>query len=782
MRGLGATLWLVFICAAGSAGAQTQLSRIEGVVLGPDTGPVGGAVVTLQDPLGAGLHSVTTASDGRFVISGVAPGRYMLRVDAPGLQPVVRPIAIDDALPALVELQLPPPLTETVVVRPSESVESVASRVSLAAGSLDQIPVRTRSRAVQDIVATLPGWSAEDNGLLHSRGVDDGFLYVIDGLPVYERLDALSGLPPDTSLVASLNVVTGYVPPEFGFKTGGVIEIQSAAGGSRWTGTAQVGGGSDATWDGSATAGGPLGTRANVLLGASGLQSQRFLDPVHPENLHNDGNAVQASAHLAWRPGDADVVTARGGHGRSSFEVPHGAVQDEAGQDQRQRIAQRFVDASWQRTWSGATVTHLAAYRRTADAALIGSLQDAPLFANAARAQTRTGLLASIAHQRGAHVLKLGTELMALRLSERFDFAVTDEEAAVDAGLSDRILAFRPHAPFSFTGAAAPTLWSLYVQNSWRPQSRVALDAGIRFDRIALLAPTRAWSPRAGAAFRLNDRTSVRASLSRFVQPPQAEHLLLASSVEARVLSPFEVEGHEGGADIQPERQLAFEAGFERRFGETLRVDAAYWRRRARHASDPNIFFGTTIVFPNTVARGRADGLDLRVEAQRRRGWSGYLSYTASRVIQTGPVTGGLFLEDEIAEIGPGAEFVPDHDQRHVAAAGLTFEHERSGIWLSVAGRYQSGTPIQREDEDDLAARPGAEVVNFDSGRVKPRGIVDLLAAIPVRRTGGIALSVRASLLNLFDHRYAFNFGNPFSGTHFGPPRTASVSVRVSFH
>ena len=35
----------------------------------------------------------------------------------------------------------------------------------------------------------MPGWATEDNGLLHSRGVDDGFLYVVDGVPVYERLD-----------------------------------------------------------------------------------------------------------------------------------------------------------------------------------------------------------------------------------------------------------------------------------------------------------------------------------------------------------------------------------------------------------------------------------------------------------------------------------------------------------------------------------------------------------------------------------------------------------------
>jgi hypothetical protein len=40
-------------------------------------------------------------------------------------------------------------------------------------------------------------------------------------------------------------------------------------------------------------------------------------------------------------------------------------------------------------------------------------------------------------------------------------------------------------------------------------------------------------------------------------------------------------------------------------------------------------------------------------------------------------------------------------------------------------------------------------------------------------------VSVRAAVLNLLDARYAYNFGNPFSGTHFGAPRTASVTLRL---
>ena len=41
-------------------------------------------------------------------------------------------------------------------------------------------------------------------------------------------------------------------------------------------------------------------------------------------------------------------------------------------------------------------------------------------------------------------------------------------------------------------------------------------------------------------------------------------------------------------------------------------------------------------------------------------------------------------------------------------------------------------------------------------------------------------LSARGALLNIGDERYAYNFGNPFSGTHFGAPRSARLDLRLA--
>jgi hypothetical protein len=776
-----------------AAHAQLQHTRINGVVVDPSGVPVAGAIVTVADPLGAELRRVESSASGAFAVTDLAPGRYALSAMASGTlsQPVT--VTLEDGLALDVVVRLAPAFRDAVTVEGARTLLPVASRASLGGESLSRVPARQRAHGLQDAVATLPGWATEDNGLLHSRGVDDGFLYVVDGVPVYERLDQASGLAPDLSTLDGITVVTGYVAPEFGYKSGGVIEIRTRTAQSRWRGASELGVGSDQSVDGVATAGGAIGDRTTLWLGAGGQRSDRYLDPVHPDNLHNAGGTINAAAQLAVRFEGGDLLNAAGNAGAATFDVPNSDEQQQAGQDQRQRLGQGALNLSWQRSWSAELVSHVAGYVRHQSARLDPSELDTPITAEADRRLTRAGVLAGLTRQIESHLLKGGIEIQTLRLDERFEFAVTDPEKGEEAGISGPALEFTPEAPFRFADVARPTLFSAFVQDAWQVSARVSVAAGIRFDSTRLLLARHQWSPRVGVAFAPDSKTALRASVGRFYQPPQSENLLLSSSPEARALSPFLADPDAlatalyrgdiaaGGADIEPERQWSFEGGVEHRVAPGVRLDVAYWQRWMREVADPNVFFGTTVIFPNAVAEGRARGVDARLEFAPRGAWSGYANLGVGSTVQTGPITGGLFIEDDVADIGPGDEFVPDHDQRFVTGAGVTWLGPRR-MSLTATARYESGTPIELDDEeeaDELASRPGAELVDFERGRVEPRFLVSVAAQLPLWRGERAAAQLRASILNLFDERYAYNFGNPFSGTHFGAPRTLTVGVRV---
>jgi hypothetical protein len=794
--------------ALADVAAQVQFATIRGRVLQPDGTAAANAQVVILDSLGQVLTTAVTMPDGRFEIGGMAPGTYRVRASGAGLSTLIRPLIIGDALPVDLEMQLPPSVTEEVLVEGSaDGAAAITTRVSLAGDVVARMPSRLRSRGVQDAIATIPGWSTEDNGLLHVRGVDDGLLYVIDGVPVHERLDGLFGVAPDPAMIDSMHVLTGYIPPEFGLKSGGVVEVRSKLRqADRWSGSIDAGGGSRSTGHAAAFFGGPVSSSATVTSGFSAEHSGSFLDPVDPDLFDNPGSVRSGGVQLAWAPAAGHTVSALTGMARSRYDVPNNAAQEAAGQLQRQELRQYWETASWQRAWSTSTVSQIAGYARQTSAALLGSPFDTPVRTDANRSLRRGGVLASVTRQWPGHLLKAGAEYSWLRLAEDFTFTVADGIEPDETDLSEAALAFTAGNPFRFQGTARPALWSFYLQDSIRPAARLSLDLGVRVDRSRLLIAAAQASPRVGVSYHFAATdTSVRASFSRFFQPPQAENLLLAASEEGRALSPFtDDEEHHGdqgddddagnedddegegpgvgGADIEPERQSAIEVAVEQRFAR-MRVDVAYWDRWVRNAADPNVFFGTTVIFPNAVARGRARGLDIRLELPRRTSFAAYVSYTNSRVIQYGPIVGGLFLEDEVAEIADGDGFTPDHDQRHVAAAGVTYDHPRSGSWLSLSGRYESGTPVEvdEDDLDELRERPGADRVDFGLMRVRPRRVIDAEGGARLLRRGTVELSLRAAVLNLFDHAYAYNFGNPFSGTHFGAGRTFSLSVRTAF-
>ncbi len=151
-----------------------------------------------------------TAVNGEFRITNIALGSYSLRADAPPFQALVQTLTVADALPIALELKLSAALAEQVNVTAEASQPvTTATRTTLAGDAVRRAPIRISSRGLQDAIATTPGWATEDNGLLHARGVDDGFLYVVDGVPMYERMDSLHGVAPDPEMVDSVNVIVG---------------------------------------------------------------------------------------------------------------------------------------------------------------------------------------------------------------------------------------------------------------------------------------------------------------------------------------------------------------------------------------------------------------------------------------------------------------------------------------------------------------------------------------------------------------------------------------------
>jgi len=782
-RLLGWILLALLLLPSVAAAAQLQVATIRGALQDAQRQPVSGATILLTDSQGHTVAATSADATGRFELTNVAPGSYTVLATRANLTLVTERLVVRGSLP--VELTLVVGATsvqEDVVVRGDASEAAVERPWSIAGQAVREATSTLPSQRVQAALATLPGWMAEDNGLLHVRGVDDGLLYVQDGVPIYARVDRLFGTAPNATAIESMSVFDGYVPPEFGFKSGGVIVLRSTTGlADRWMGTVDAGLASNAGGHAEAMAAGPLGRAAGLMVSGSSERSDRFLDPVSPDNLHNTGRSHSLAAQLSGRHA-GNLFSSTLQQSRSDYDVPHDEAQDAAGQDARQRVTQWSVSGSWQRVLSQATVWQLSVYHRAGSAQLLPSTFDTPISATSNRRDERTGGLWSLTHQAGRHTFKTGAEISALSLDEQFGYFITDPETGEAAGLSEAALAFDAANPFTFTDSAQPWFGGVFAQDSYRASGAITIDYGVRVDRSVFVVPAWQVSPRVGVAYRAGASSTLRASALRLFQPPQAEYLLLASSPEARALSPFAADDSEGGADLQPERQTAVEVALSQRVNEHWRIDAAGWARRGTDVNDPNVFFGTTVTVPNSVARQQAYGFDLRADMEPWRGLTFGASYSHAHVVQFGPITGGLFLEDNFLEIQDGTKFIPDHDQRH--ALSTTFGYGSKEQRWRVAGsfRYRTGTPVELDEDelDTIGERPGGDTVDVETGRVRPQVVTDLQAHYRLAQGPGLGVTAIVWMDNIFNTSYAFNFGNPFSGTHFGAPRRLGVTIHLT--
>jgi Carboxypeptidase regulatory-like domain/TonB-dependent Receptor Plug Domain len=794
--------WLLaaVLCLAAPATATAQTSAtLRGVVRDEQRAVLPGVVITLTKPLTGLTRTTVTDGTGAFQLANLPLDAYDFTADLTGFAPHHDRLDLRTNVPVALDLVLPlATQTTTVTVRPEPAAVDTATagtRHQVSAEQIAHLPATVGSRGLESMLVSFPGFAQNANGAIHPRGAHNQMTFVVDGLPISDQLTGAFANAIDAGIVQSVDVVTGNVAAEFGHKVSAVAVVTSRSGlgtNRHLTGEVQAAGAGFNTWHTSGHGGGG-GPRSGYFVSGAMMRTDRFLDQVGLDNLHNQGGFGRSFARLDLAPSDRDQVRLQAMGGRSRFELANRRSQDRAGQDQRQTLADGAVWGTFLRTLDTASTIETTVGYRATTAQLDPSAGDTPVTATQDRGLRVFNAGVRYSRAWGAQLLRAGADTQVTAVRETFGMGITnaDFNAPGSATFNPSLL---PHdlsrggVPFAFAAERTGQTHSAFVQTTthWRAAT---LAAGVRHDVYHFLVRGQQLQPRVGLAYALPGQTGVlRASYNRNYHTPPNENLLLSSSEAVSQLAPQSVRDALGGGyrPIRPERQHVVEVGYQRALGTLGTLDLSAHRKQSRDQQDNNNFFDTGIIFPTTLAALRVTGAEARVVLAPRRGVSGTLSASTGRATATPPFTGGLFLGQDAVDVLSSGPFAIDHDQRLSVHGTMQYSAPRH-TWVGLSVRHDSGLVANPSDPAAVAA--DADVadllpyVNLTAAipRVRPRTLVDLAAGHDVTVRGRRVWSVEAQVTNLTNRTALYNFQSVFVGTRLVAPRVLSVRIRRHF-
>jgi hypothetical protein len=795
-----ALLAIISLLLAQSLFGQARIGTVQGTVKDPGGALVPGADVKITQPLTRYTQSVQTDRQGAFRLVNVPFNTYTVRVEAAGFEPGEQAIDLESTIPLNLEIPLQISGTASVVTVTDDSSallepDRSSSDTDINQSILERPVGAAPSRAIESIVASAPGFVTDDNGRMHPRGSESQVQYVVDGIPVTDNLSAIFSTSLGSRTMRTVEVLTGGIPAEFGDKLAGVINVNTRSGlEGPTTAGLSFSGGSFSTGEVSAD----FATHTKefgFLTSLSATTSQRYLDPPNIDNFHNFGRTGKGFFRLDYQFDQNNSLRGVFTFGGTNFQVANRLEQELNMQDQRQRLRDSSQSITYQHIFSTNALGQFSFFNRTSRAKLSSNATSTPVVATQDRTLHNYGVLGSISLTRGSHNIKFGGQVTVTPVGENFSFYPTvqfdDIEDADGNALANPINNFNSTNQFVFGGRKTGRTFSGYVQDHFELFKNFTLDAGVRYDNYKLLVAQHALSPRIAVAYFIpRTQTTMRASYNRFFQPPPVENLLLASSPQAAALSPLAV--IQGTTTVQPilaDTENVFEIGVQQLLTRLFRINLTVYQKRIKNFSDKDQFIETGVIFPVAIDSGRVTGEEVRIESTDIRGFHGSIAYSNSHAYGVTPVTGGLFLGEDPAELQTrGVKFSADHDQRNSVHFQLSYNHQPSGFYATFAGRYDSGVPTDVEPGTTLAQFTAAGFdprlygeIDFERGRVRPRSLFDLSLGADLLKKERLAINLQFDSQNLTNQLFLYNFQSVFSGTHVGYPRLFSGRLGLRF-
>ena len=636
---------------------------------------------------------------------------------------------------------------------------------------------------LNQVMLQVPDAAQDSFGQLHIRGDHNGLQFRLNGVILPDGISVFGQtLPP--RMIASMKLITGSLPAEYGLRSAGIIDLTTKGGALQPGGDLSLYGGSHGSIEPSFNYGGTSGSNTYFVTGDLirndlGIESpDGRTTPLHDHTKQYHGFGY--FEHLFDETNRLSVVA---GSSDDRFEIPNlagvhaadiGAGLTVNGQtdflsnnlNENQREVTQFAAVSLQHSAGPLSVqtsliTRYSSLNFTPDP--LGDLLFNGIAEQAYKRDVAYALQSDGAYQLNeSHTLRVGVYAQTDRLTSNTSSLVLQTSGGVP--INDVPVAVIDETRNS------QYIESAYLQDEWHINSVLVMNYGARFDHFTAFTNGSQLSPRVNFVWQAAENTTLHAGYSRFFSPPPFE-LVGSTTVQKFVNTTFEPTVKQDDP-VKAERSNYYDVGLEQNLSKALTVGVDGYYKQAIHLIDEGQFGAPIILTPFNYRYGQVYGVE----------------FTGQYNVSHFQAYGNLAFQRAIGKHFESSQFnfSPD-DLAYVADHYIHLDHEQQMTASGGAAWLWHGTRLS----GDLLAGSGLRAsLDLPNGTSIPNGAhlpyyrqVNLGASHAFDAQGLKGLTARVDVINAFDQKYQIRNGTGVGvgASQYGQRRGYFVGVSQTF-
>jgi outer membrane receptor protein involved in Fe transport len=463
---------------------------------------------------------------------------------------------------------------------------------------------------------------SEANGGIHVRGEHANLQYRINDVLLPEGISGF-GQELDPRFVDKMQLITGSLPAQYGFRTAGVVDIQTKTGGADPGGEVSLHGGSFETLrtslDGAGTIGG-----VSYFADASHDHNDLGIENPTPGHhaFHDATDQSKLFSYLSYIVDPTSRLSFIGSASYSRFQVPDtpGLTAGQA-PDGRPWLLGSFNSAGLNETQNEQNYYAVLAYQKTAADLnyqvsgfvrnssvhfvpdTTGDLYFNGVASDVSRQLDSIGLQADSSYGWGAsHTLRGGFSYLNEFTDAR---TMTSVFPVNEAG--------NPTGP-AFSIKDRHKLWGLfagvYLQDEWQIAPRFTVNYGARADLFnSSFDNEHQLSPRINLVWQAAQSTTIHAGYSRYFTPPPVE------DISGGNVAAFDGTSNASSTDlsdrVRSERADYYDMGASQTLGSNLQLAVDGYYKASRNQLDDGLFGQSLILSAFNYAHAKLYGVEL---------------------------------------------------------------------------------------------------------------------------------------------------------------------------